>query len=50
MSANTTYYVKVPRVFYEWVEVSAVTMDDVTHDYPEAIQILHWTEFEELTK
>ena len=50
MSANTTYYAKVPKVFYEWIEVSALTSADVKQEYPEAIEILHWTEFEELTK
>ena len=50
MSANTIYYAKVPKVFYEWIEVSAVTRSDVRHDYPEAIEILHWTEFNEMTE
>lgn len=50
MGAETTYYAKVPKVFYEWIEVSALTSSDVRKDYPEAIEILHWTEFNEMTE
>lgn len=48
MGANTTWYVKVPVISYEWKEVSALTKSAVYEDYPNAIEILHWTDFEEL--
>lgn len=50
MGANTTYYALIPKLKYEWVEVSAVTASDVWEDYPSAQQVLHWTEFDENTE
>lgn len=47
MSANTAWYVKVPIIVYEWKEVSAVTKADVYEEYPNAVEIKHWTEFED---
>jgi hypothetical protein len=47
MSANTTYYARVPRITWEWIEVSALVADDVREQYPDAIEVLHWTEYEE---
>lgn len=48
MSANTTYYAKIPKIIYEWVEISALTSKDVLDKYPNALEVLHWTEYEEL--
>ena len=47
MSADTSWYVKVPVVSYEWIQVSAITRSDVRREYPEALEILHWMEYEE---
>lgn len=46
MGANTTYYVKVPLVTYEWREVSALTAQDAKEQYPNAIEVKHWSEYE----
>lgn len=47
MSANTTYYARVPKITYEWIEVSALVAADVREQYPDAIEVLHWTEYED---
>lgn len=47
MSANTTYYAKVPKITYEWIQVSALVADDVREQYPDAIEVLHWSQYEE---
>ena len=47
MSANTTYYARVPRITWEWIEVSALVAADVRERYPTATEVLHWTEYEE---
>jgi len=34
MSANTTYYARVPRITWEWIEVSAlVAADESVYSY-----------------
>lgn len=47
MSACTRYFIKVPVVTYEWREVYAVTSNEVREEHPEALEVLHWTEYDE---
>jgi hypothetical protein len=44
MSANTTYYARVPRITWEWIEVSALVAADVREQYPNATEVLHLIE------
>lgn len=46
MSAETTYYVEVPVITYEWIKVSAITSTDALEKYPNARQVLHWSQVE----
>jgi len=46
MSAETTYYVKVPVVHFEWIKVQAVTGDEAMQKYPNAVEVLHWSQVE----
>ena len=46
MSAETTYYVEVPVLSYTWVKVMAITADDAREKYPNAREILHWSQVE----
>lgn len=39
MGAETTYYVKVPVVTYEWKEVSAVTKDEALKQIPHGVDV-----------
>ena len=47
MGANTIYYAKIPVVSYKWIEVSAVTSDEVREEYPNAVEVLHCTDAHE---
>lgn len=47
MGASTKWYVKVPRVTYEWVETYAVTSEDARETHPEALEVRHWSEHEQ---
>ena len=46
MSAETTYYVEIPIISYNWIKVSAITADDAREKYPDAREILHWSQVE----
>lgn len=46
MSANTVYYARIPKLVWEWIEVSALVAEDVWQQYPTASDVLHWTEYE----
>lgn len=46
MGANTTYYARVPKVFWEWIQVSALDSEAVLDQHPDATEVLHWTQFE----
>lgn len=48
MSANTTYYARIPKLTWDWIEVDALTASDVWEKYPTASDVLHWTEYEEM--
>ena len=50
MSANTTYYVKVPKLLWQWIEVDALVAADVWEKHPQAMEVLHWTEYEDLAE
>lgn len=50
MSANTTYYARIPKLMWEWVEVNALVGADVWEKYPTASDVLHWTEYEDMLK
>lgn len=49
MGAATKYYVKLPKLVFVWEEVSAVTASEVWEEYPTAAEVLHWSEYEELS-
>ena len=46
MSAETTYYARIPKLIWEWVAVSAVVAEDVWQQYPTASDVLHWSQYE----
>jgi len=46
MSAETTYYVKVPVVHYEWIKVQAITADEALLKHPTGVDVLHWSQVE----
>lgn len=48
VSANTVYYARIPKLTWEWIEVSALVAEDVWEKYPTASDVLHWTQYEEL--
>lgn len=48
MSANTVYYAKIPILKWEWIEISALTASDVWEQYPTAMDVLHWKQYEDL--
>ena len=50
MSANTTYYARIPKLVWEWIEVNALVGADVWEKYPAASDVLHWTEYEEMER
>lgn len=47
MSADTTFYVKIPVTTYDWVKAYGITSDDILRLYPNAVEVKHWSEFEE---
>lgn len=47
MSADTTFYAKIPITEYVWVKAYGVTSDDVLRLYPTAVEVKHWSEYEE---
>ena len=47
MSAETTYYARIPKLTWEWIAVSAVVADDVWKQYPTASDVVHWSVYEE---
>lgn len=46
MSADTQYYAKIPFLTWKWIEVPAITADDVWEKYPTAAEVLHWSQYE----
>ena len=46
MSANTTYYILVPKLTLEWEKVSGLTKESVWEVHPTAVNVLHWSEYE----
>jgi hypothetical protein len=53
MGARTRYFVKVEKVYEEWVEVSAITSDDavyeakMNHEHKRIIDVKHYSEMDE---
>jgi hypothetical protein len=46
MSADTKYYAKIPFLTWKWVEVPAVTAEEVWEKHPLAMEVLHHSEYE----
>ena len=46
MSANTTYYARIPYLTWKWIEVDALVAEDVWERHPMASDVLHWSEYE----
>ena len=40
MSALVSYWVKVPKISYEWMEVSSLSKQHVLEDIPSAVEVL----------
>lgn len=47
MSALVSYWVKVPKITYEWMEVSSLSKQHVLEDIPTAVEVLTEEEMEE---
>lgn len=45
MSSETIFFVKVPRVYFEWIPAKGVTKEHVQLNHPNAIEVKHHTEF-----
>ena len=47
MSALVSYWVKIPKITYEWVEISSLSKQHIFEDIPDAIEVLTEQELEE---
>jgi hypothetical protein len=50
MSAYVAYWVRIPKITYEWIEVSGLSKPDVREDFPDADEVLTQEELEERIK
>jgi len=50
MSAYVAYWVRIPKVTYEWIEVSGLSKPDVFEDFPDAVEVLTEEEVQERMK
>ena len=47
MIAYVSYWVRIPKITYEWIETSALSKPDAMEDYPDAIEVLTEEEIQE---
>lgn len=47
MSALVSYWVKIPQIKYEWVEVSSLSKQHILEDIPDAVEVLTDEEMKE---